>query len=267
MELSYLQKREFVEQGFVHVPGVVPRVMVDAAVRAINSSLGEGMDPELMVKFRSQSYCPELQRTPVITELLTATPAWSLAESLVGEGKIRPTTAGQIALRFPTMANPAGPARPHLDGMHSPHNGVPEGTISNFTLLVGVLLSDLPNPNAGNFTVWPATHYPYQEFFREHTPQALLNGMPPIAMPQPHQIIGKAGDVVFVHYQIAHGITPNVSPHVRYAIFFRLNHIDHAERKFECMTDIWLDYEGLRELVAPAPPGDEPAAATRGPQY
>jgi hypothetical protein len=250
MELSHLQKQAIYEQGFVHLPGVVPRVMLEATLRAINHSVGEGMPTEEMVRMRAQTYSRELTRTPVITDLLNATPALLLAESAIGAGKIRPINGGQIALRFPTMQDPPPPGRPHLDGMYSPTNGVPEGTIQNFTALVGVLLSDLPGPGAGNFTVWPGTHHLYERYFREHTPQSLLDGMPDVPLPEPLQITGRAGDVVLCHYQIAHGVTPNVSPHVRYAIFFRLTHVDHDAHKWESMTDIWLEWEGMREIVA-----------------
>jgi hypothetical protein len=249
VELSHLQKREIYEQGFVQIPGVVPRVMVNAALRAINHSLGEGMPPDEITRMRAQTYCRELTREPAITELINGTPAWSLAESAIGAVKIKPVGSGQIALRFPSMADPPPPARPHLDGMYSPTNGVPEGTIQNFTALLAVLLSDLPGPHAGNFTVWPGTHHLYERYFCEHTPQSLLNGMPDIALPEPHQINGQAGDIVLCHYQIAHGVTPNVSPHIRYAVFFRLTHIDHAEQKWESMTDIWREWEGMKEII------------------
>lgn len=250
MELSYRQKQALFEQGYVHLPGVVPRVMVDAAMRAINHSVGEGMDREGIVRMRAQTYCRELTKTPPITGLFNATPALSLVESAIGAGKIKPVGGGQIALRFPTMQDPPPPARPHLDGMHSPTNGVPEGTIQNFTALLGVLLSDLPQTHAGNFTVWPGTHHLYELYFREHTPQSLLDGMPPVSLPEPVQITGRAGDVVLCHYQIAHGVTPNVSPHVRYAVFFRLTHVDHESQKWESMTDIWREWEGMQGFLA-----------------
>jgi hypothetical protein len=252
MQLTHQQKQTFYTDGYVKVPGVVPRVMVDVALRAINHSVGNGIPAEEITTIRSRSYCAELQREPVITGLLNRTPAWPLAESLVGEGKIKPVSSGQIALRFPGMQDPPGPPRPHLDGMHSPYNGVPEGQILNFTMLVGVLLSDLTHPYAGNFTVWPGTHHQYERYFREQTPQSLLEGMPPIEMPEPLQITGQAGDVVLVHYELAHSAAPNVSPHVRYAIFFRLTHADHDAQKWESMTDIWLEYAGMRDIVSQA---------------
>lgn len=249
MELTYAQKQEIFKNGFVKVPGVVPQVMVDEALRTINSSVGEGMDMDDMVTFRSRSYCPELQGSSVITNLLNQTPAWELAESAIGEGKIVRPTGGQIALRFPSTQDPPPKPGGHLDGMHSPHNGVPKGVIRNFTMLVGVYLSHVPHPYAGNFTVYPGTHHLYEKYFQEHGPESLLNGMPPVELPEPHQITGEPGDVVLVHYQVAHAAAPNVSPHTRYAIFFRLRHVEHPDFRPEAMTDIWLEWEGLRDIV------------------
>ncbi len=74
--------------------------------------------------------------------------------------------------------------------MYSPTNGVKEGTIGNFTALVGVFLSDLPEPFAGNFTVWPGSHRLYETYFREQGPQALLKGMPKVDLPEPEQFTG-----------------------------------------------------------------------------
>lgn len=248
MELTDVQKQSLFEQGFIKLPGIVPRPLVDAALRSINASLGsEGMHPDNLTKFRAQSYCPELQQTPAITGLLTDSPLWSVAEAAIGAGKIQPVNGGQIALRFPST-DPAREPHPHLDGMYTPTNGVPEGTIRNFTALVGVLLSDLPQPDAGNLAVWPGTHRLFEGYFQEHGPQSLLEGMPRVEMPEPEQITGTAGDAVLCHYQVAHGIAGNAAPHIRYAIYFRLSHVDHDELHWECMTDIWREWSGMQEL-------------------
>ena len=249
MTLSFAQKQEIIDGGYVRVPGVVPRAMLDAALRAINSSVGDGMNVDEMMTFRSRSYCPELQDAPVITDLLYRTPAWKLAESAIGTGRIDPPATAQIALRFPSLQDPPPEPDGHLDGVHSPHNGVPKGEIRNFTMLVGIYLSDVPNPYAGNFTVWPATHRAFERYFREHGAEALLAGMPPIDLPRPRQITGAAGDIILAHYQIAHTAAPNVSPHTRYAVFFRLRHVDHPSFRPEAMTDIWLEWEGLRDVA------------------
>src|SRR4029078_7199789 len=136
--------------------------------------------------------------------------------------------------------------RAHIDGMYSPTNGVKPGTISNFTALLGVLLSDLPDENAGNFTVWPGSHLKHERYLREHGPQALMNVLPPLQIGPPKQLTGRAGDVILAHYLLAHAVAPNVSPPPRYAVFFRVTHVDHEPQRWESMTDAWLQWDGLR---------------------
>jgi hypothetical protein len=250
VELNLEQKRAFFHDGFVKLPGAVPPRLVDAARLAINASLGEkGIDPALLVKFRAQSYCPELQGTPAITDLATASDVWGLAESAIGPGMISPVTSGQIALRFPSQ-EPLHAPHPHIDGMHTPTNGVPAGTIHNFTALIGVILSDIPHADMGNLTVWPGTHRQYEQYFRDRGPQALLDGMPTVPLAEPVQLTGRQGDAVLCHYQLGHGIAGNSSPFIRYAIYFRLKHVNHDAIHWESMTDIWREWAGMRDVVA-----------------
>lgn len=243
--LSNLQRNHLFEHGFVHVPAVVPRMMVDQALFAINHSLGEGIEPAQIQIYRSRSYCPEVQNNPVITDLLNKTPALDLATNLIGE--IEPISHVQIALRFPTPGGIPRVQSPHLDGMYTPTNGVPKGKINSFSMLLGVMLSDVPHEFMGNLSVWPGTHHLYEQYFREHGPESLLDGMPPIDLPQPVQMLGKAGDIVLCHYQLAHAIAQNASPHIRYAIYFRLLSVGHAARWKEAMTDIWIEWPGMKQ--------------------
>jgi hypothetical protein len=249
MQMSYNQKKQFFEEGYIVLPGVVPQAMVREARKAINASLGQGMDAEQMTKFRAQSYCPELQRSELMTDLVMKTPIWGYAESMIGEGNLLPVTGAQIALRFPTTQDPPPIPKPHLDGMYTPTNGVEKGKITNFTLLAVVLLSDLNAPYSGNFTVWPRTHNPYQDYFREHGAAAILEGMPPIDLPEPVQIIGKAGDVCLTHYQIAHTAMCNASDNIRYATIYRLYHKDHTSQMAEVLTDMWKEWDGMRDFA------------------
>ena len=115
-------------------------------------------------------------------------------------------------------------------------------------MLLGVALSDVQQPFAGNLTLWPGTHNIYQEYFRKRGPEALLEGMPKVDLPDPEQQMVRAGDVVLVHYQVGHGAAINVSPHTRYAIYFRLKHVDHDAHELETMSDIWMEWEGMREF-------------------
>jgi len=245
VKLNSEQQEALLRDGYATVPGVVPAAPLAAALRAINHSLGQGLPPADLPVYRSRSFCPELQRSPVILDLLRATPAWVLAESLLGEGRVEAVRSGQIALAFPQTAAPEAPY-PHLDGLHTPTNGVPAGEVRSFTLLVGVILSDVTGPRAGNLTVWPGSHRRYESYFRDNGPKSLLAGMPPIALPDPVEVTGKAGDVVLCHYQLAHAVGTNTSPHVRYAVYFRLKSRGHDGRRWECLTDLWKEWTGLR---------------------
>jgi hypothetical protein len=250
MEMTPAQKQELYEQGYVKLPGIIPQELVYKALYAINASLGaNGIAPEQLPRFRSQSYCPEVQQTPAILDLLTASPLWSVAESAIGKDAIQPVKSGQIALRFPGPG-PATPGHPHIDGMYTPTNGVKAGEIWNFTALVGVVLSDIPQDYMGNLSIWPGTHHAYERYFREHGPQSLLEGMPPIALPEPTQLTGKAGDAVIAHYELAHGIAANTSPFIRYAIYFRLSHKNHEQWKWESMTNLWQEWTGMQEIAS-----------------
>ena len=251
MQLDVRRRQEIFDNGFTVLRGAVSPLLVNEAVRAINASLGStGMHPDELPTLRAQSYCPEITGSAAITDLFNASPLASLCESALGEGNALPIRSGQIALRFP-MAAQSKPFRlhPHLDGVSTSTNGVAPGTIGNFTALVAVLLSDLPETFSGNFTVWPGTHRQYEEYFRKHGVDAFQKGAPPIDLPEPVQITGRAGDAVFCHYQIGHGIAPNLSPHIRYAVFFRVVHSDHASHRAEVLSDIWRDWSGINATI------------------
>ena len=245
VEFTTDQRQEIYQNGYIVLPGAVPTPVVDRAVKAINHSLGEGLDPAELPIIRAQTYCPELRNSKVITDLFNESEILSFAESVLGEGTIQRPDGGQIALRFPRADDDLPPFRPHLDGFPTATNGMIAGTIGTFTALVGVLLSDLPKPNSGNFTILPGSHRTSAEYFAEHGPQSFLEGFPKIEPIEPVQITGKAGDIVFCHYQVGHGVAPNVSPHIRYAVFFRLKHKNHSQDVEGRLSDIWRDWPGI----------------------
>jgi hypothetical protein len=251
--LTESQAESLRRDGYVVLPQAVPQPRVEAALSAINASLGRGLDPRQLETYRSRSFCPELRAQPVVTDLLFGGAGWPAAESLLGPGQVKRPGLGQIALSFPA-AGPAPAPHPHLDGMYTPTNGVPRGQISSFTLLVGVMLSDVARPLSGNLVVWPATHRLYEEHFRRRGPRSLLEGMPDVPLPEPVSVTGRAGDVVLCHYQLGHTAGPNTSPHIRYAVYFRLEHVDHGSQRWECLTDLWREWPGIRRLVNERPP-------------
>jgi ectoine hydroxylase-related dioxygenase (phytanoyl-CoA dioxygenase family) len=238
------QKAALRGQGYVVLPGLVPRMRFEAALTAINASLGRGLRPEDVPRFRATSFCPELQKSKVILDLFRETPASAAAASLVGGDGLERVTTGQIALSFPTEKD-SRPPHPHLDGLYTPDNGVPAGSVLSFTMLAGIVLSDVTTPDAGNLVVWPGSHRVLEACFRERGPKSLLEGMPDIGLGRPEPVLVRAGDVVLCHYQLAHAAGPNASPHVRYAVYFRLKRKGHDGQKWECLTDVWREWPGI----------------------
>ncbi len=249
MSLTPEQINDFQRDGFIHLPSAIPSEMLNTAVQTINHRLGQGVPTEELRKWQSQSFFPELQSQPVITDLFNASGLRENLQQLMGQNSVKPATGGQLALRFPRqLGSDVHPPRWHIDGVHSPDNGVPEGTLGSFSALVGVFLTDVEGDDAGNFTVWPGSHIQMQDYFREHGLDIILNEnkVPPIEKGEALQIKAKAGDAVIAHYQLLHGVAENHAPRPRYATFFRVKHPDHEAHKMECLTDLWREWPGVR---------------------
>jgi hypothetical protein len=196
------------------------------------------------------SFCPELVGDAAILDLYCATALKELAEDALGAGRVRDPRDAQIALRFPTPAAAKVDPRPHIDGLPRALNGVAAGTLYHFTALAAVFLSDVGEPFAGNFTVWPGSHRALAAYFATNDALAALARrevpFPPVALPEPpRQLIVQAGDALLAHYLLVHGVSANLSPDIRYAVFFRLFHGDHEPDAITSLGDLWRHWPGL----------------------
>ena len=248
MPLTPAQKADFRRDGFVHIPGAIPTELAEAALHVLNYRLGRGVPADQLRTWQSQSFFPELQGQSVITDLFNASGLLEILRALMGERNVAPARGGQLALRFPREpGSEIRPPSPHIDGVHSPDNGVPKGTIASFSALVGVFLTDVCADNAGNFTVWPGSHLKMRDYFRKHGTSIITDEgrTPPIEAGAPHQIKARAGDAVLAHYQLLHGVAGNHAPRPRYATFFRVKHPDHDAHRLQCLTDLWREWPGI----------------------
>lgn len=178
---------------------------------------------------------------------------------------------GQIALRFPgdntaddNFSLPRGWEHHwHIDGLatNSKAGGTPFGDINNFTALVGIVLQDATEDNMGNLTVFPGSHVELQRYFEQNGFEDVLtkgvHGLPRLVFSRPPvQIRAQAGDCVVVNYLVAHTIAPNISPYIRYCVYFRMKSAAYTGDKGkaskknqthrpESMLDPWVDWHGL----------------------
>lgn len=227
MKLTLAQARALEDDGYLLLAAAAPGPRVDAALAAINRSLGEeGIAKDRLPELRARSFCPELGEDERILTLFATTPLADLAAAALGPGRVRTPTRGQIALRFPG-AKTGARAYPHIDGMPTAMNGVPAGTLHHFSALGGVFLSDVGADDRGNLTVWPGSHHKMAAFIRTHGTAPLVSGFPDLDLGPARQLHAPAGSVLLSHYLLCHGIAPNHGPHVRYAVFFRLFAVDH----------------------------------------
>lgn len=256
MELDDERKRRMLEDGYVVVPGVVPRPLIEEALREINHRLGLGRTQTMDAYADSRDYWSDDTDAPAIMDLLQKSPLWELAEGFVGTGKLQKPASGQIALRFPSVNNSHGGPASHIDGFYSPNANK---TISRFTMLVGVLLSDLPEKYMGNFTAYPGTHRRIAEFIKAKGTAPLRAGLAgKIDLPEGVQIIGKAGDAILCHYQLAHDKEQNLSHLIRYAAYWRLWHVDAERQQPQGLTDIWMEWPPIAALQKAGPVKNAP---------
>ena len=234
---------EFRRQGYLHLPALVPPTLVEAARAKILLDVEKHFDPTRLTEYNNRSWCPDLRGSREIQRLFQNKAVRAIADEALGR-KQYVYDSGQIAIRQARNAQQASPPVAHIDGIPTPHNGVPGTAIQNFTALLGVFLTDVKRDFAGNFTVWPGSHLILEEYFREYGRTALENGMPNLPLGDPVQLHCQPGDVVFCHYQLAHAAAANISPDDRTAIFFRLwfNDIsgpDRSEQRWHNLTHIW----------------------------
>ncbi|CAF1296529.1 unnamed protein product [Rotaria magnacalcarata] len=239
--------------GYVHLRKWVDPADVRSAVRAINFEIGEGISREEIELMRVNTISfgtDRLRHSQPITNLLYKTRAFKLVQELYGaENIFLPDYYVQIALRFPQdVGNDIISYLPwHLDN-------VQPGGVKGFGLIVGVFLNDTLQPDSGNFTVFPGGHRTLEAHFRNTAYSMSLYRhkygkiiVPNIDIGDQHQILANAGDIVICHHQMPHRAAPNISPHIRMAVFFR---IYHKHLPFEHPVDCNLRYLAITNLWA-----------------
>lgn len=227
--------------GYAIARGLVPAPLREAALREINHRFGLARDER-----PGSGGVEEVMESPAVMDLLYASPVWSVAEGLLGPGLIAPPPEAQAVLRFPRLRRTTWEPELHLDEYVPAYPGDAVSASPSFSLLVCVLLSDVPKPDAGNFAFSPGSHLAVAERLRARGTAELSPGLPSKLKLAPLvPFTGKAGDVAFCHYLLAHDRQENFSPHIRYAVFFRLMRSDHRARRAAALLDPWLEWPGL----------------------
>jgi len=257
VDLTLEERTAFIRDGFIIIKNAVPPSLVDVALAQINAAL---LSPGSVIKDDDGALqvCPDARGSDAVQALLYATPLWTIAQRLLGRGRVAHCNASQMALRPPNLGaapltdESMNPKQWHIDGMG-------KGKHSPFSILLGIALSQQTRPNCGNLVAFPGSHHVLQPLLRREVEagsgifsdeSGRSEGKPALA--GGHQILLQPGDAVLLHQKVAHRVGVNLSPHIRYQTYFRLSHMDHAQKVEDgsLLDDLWVEFEGLKDDIA-----------------
>lgn len=243
------QKQAFAADGYAVVPQVVGQPLIDKARREIESRRSQQPPP---ADHKGPYFYVLADALPdALAGLLTGSSALAIAESLIEPGKFDPPDHIQVSLNIPPYDH--RPGGPHIDGLTPPEASGRPGT---FTMLAGIFLTDQTAEQMGNLWVWPGSHRAAAAYLREQGAGRLTLSVPypPVALTEPRQVVGRAGDLLLAHYLLGHNIGGNTSATTREAVYFRLRREGHRERWQDCVEDPLLEFEPVRAAAEAARP-------------
>lgn len=243
--LSRADIAQFMEQGYLILRNGVPPELTKEALRAINHAMGQ---PSFWEHDNGQCKLSDSSCGKIGCEVFNASPRfWSAVNILLGQGNVRPWRNGQqVALRFPQppargddIPDVKPGTRYHIDGMG-------ENKLCPFSLLCGVALSDQSKPNGGNLHVFPGSHlHPeLQQYYQErinHSDQGEDDQSKP-DLGESIQVLLRPGDVVLAHQLLAHRVGVNTSENIRYQLYYRVTHAQHAALKEHILQNPWVEF-------------------------
>lgn len=221
--LTEAQTRQFIQDGYLAVRGLLPPDTVAATREALLTAMG--IDEEDPTTWEGKSLSPDLEVIALTVPCRTAA-VEAVAEQLVGpaflpglclspylesRGVEPALIAGYIpVLNFPTpgpreFQKPAGY---HIDGMHLTTLW-PE----KHFLVVFAYLTDVAG-YGGATTVLPGSHRQvFEHWVREGHPGS--THPPELEYAEPVPLAGRAGDVLFLHYLTVHSGSANHAGQIR----------------------------------------------------
>lgn len=237
-------KKKFKENGYLIKRKVIDPERVEAALDVIWENIEEDRNnPETWIG-KGYRVAP-VGGEEALKRIVYSDPVFTMAEELVGKGQLHPDGGAGPHLGFPNPAADWNPPRQgHLDGYHTPSNGVPKGTVSSFTLGATVYLDQVPS-KGGGFTMWPGSHIVWAEYFQYHDIDSLPGGIAPFDLGEGLEFTGSSGDVCFWHHLMTHTAGSNVGQNIRMAAISRLRRKDLNDIKDEFPEDMWKYWEGI----------------------
>jgi hypothetical protein len=249
MVLTADDKHDFLRDGLIIRRDAVDLALVTRARALIDDWCREAMDDTLVDQYTQRTFAPELGSHPDLLALFTHSAAAQLAAELCGD--IQPVTTVQVQIRLPEHLLPtAQPVKPmHVDGVACPHLDPEE--LRTYSLLVGVVLSDVTDPRGGALRVQPGAHLEMSRWFRDEWSSGVTDQVPPeIDAQGGTPFLGNPGDLLLMHHLVPHAVGRNTGTEPRVMAYFRVSHAHHAQRRIQALQNPWLDYPPLSALLS-----------------
>jgi hypothetical protein len=242
--LTAAEHDEFLSNGLIVRRGMISPELTGYAGALISSWYDGQFDHGRIAEFTQRTFAPGFGSHPALLGMLTSSGVWELARSMLGS--IAPVTTAQIQIRVPeadlAVAQPVKAM--HVDGVSCPHLDPAE--LRTFSLLVGIPLSGVIDPQGGALRYLPGGHLRMARWFDTQWSLGMTDQVPPVIDSQAGTpFLCSAGDVLLMHHLVPHAVGLNHSTTPRVMIYFRLSHPDHASRRLAALRNPWLDYPPL----------------------
>lgn len=237
----------FAADGMIVKRGFIAPELVERAAGIVTDWYQSDMDQRRVNDYTQRTFAPELGDHPDVLALFTKSGVENLVSELTGD--FVPITTTQIQIRIPEGLQETQPEKEmHVDGVACPHLDPAE--LRTFSLLVGVVLSDISDPDGGALRYVPSGHLRMAEWFQNEWALGITEQVPPyIDSEQGNAFLGKPGDVLLMHHLVPHAVGKNKTFIPRIMAYFRVSHVDHASRRIDALRDPWLDFPALAARV------------------
>lgn len=244
MRLTRDELTAFATDGALVKRRFVPDHLIQSAAALVNDWYHNHMDPAKITAYSQRTFAPDLGSHPDLLALFSRSGVIELVAQLVGDHQ--PVSTVQVQIRVPeaTLPDVQPEKAMHVDGVACPHLDPAE--LRTFSLLVGVVLSDVSNPAGGALRYVPGGHLRMAKWFRTEWSLGMTDQVPPhIDTEQGTPLLGGPGDVLLMHHLVPHSVGHNHTSQPRVMAYFRVSHVDHPTRRLDALRDPWLDYPAL----------------------
>lgn len=241
MHLSPDDISQFARDGALIKRGLVGPALTARASALITHWYRSSWERARLVDFTQRTFAPELGSHAATLALFAESGVADIVRELVGE--FAPVNTTQIQIRIPDadLLHAQPEKSMHVDGVACPH--LDQAELRTFSMLVGVLLSDITDPDGGALRYVPGGHLKMADWFRTDWHLGTTDQVPPhIDAARGTPLLGECGDVLFMHHLVPHAVGRNRTSIPRVVAYFRVSHVEHATRRVEALRDPWLDY-------------------------